>query len=100
MVVFVSLLSKSSIWFKNFQASPTPRDTEKVLSYMIRRVSFSVAHKFCALREPKDNTEKKAGDQMLDFVISRSYGPLSSVTNMPFSKIIYFYKVNGIVFNI
>jgi len=56
-----------------------------------------VSHKFYASPEPKDNTERNAGDQMLDFIIFISYGLLSSLK--PFSET-KFYEVKEFVFKI
>ena len=70
------------------------------LSYTIIRIRFKELHKFYASPEPKDNTERKAGDQNVRFhYIPELWTPLKSYNN-PFSEIKYFYEVNGFVFKI
>jgi hypothetical protein len=73
---------------------------KKALSYAIIRMRFKVLQKYCALPEPKNNMERKAGDETLNLIISPRHGFLSNPTNVPFSEIKYFYDVNGLVFKI
>jgi hypothetical protein len=62
---------------------------------------FQEFHKSYTSFEPKGNAERKAEDQILDFIISLSDKLLSrSYINTRFSGIKRFYEVNGLVLEI